>query len=696
MIAIMNIMKNNKKVSELRHRTCFSSISYFGYKLDILKSAMQKYLRRREFDKMLWCVAEIYLFQVYADDDKKKQATKGIISNLINRIIVMLDEEMLFIEVEKYLLTRRYIKEFEDSGRSEFIALVKVCDIMVNSRMLRRNSDIRSHFDHRIKANPDAMCKPLVEKGNLDDDDYCFKNFVENFKMKNPDCYSWMFKILHRGVSGKTMRFRRKENIYMVWEYLFSLKEVRANKAVKKCLEYKLKEFMVKNRKERFIFLTSCIDLLLYVDRVPEISQTTFKAIKKHYDEKYSDVEGTLKNLYSDRVVLEIDDYAIDMHTSLGRRLKKNKADFATEGSLVINEDKEFYVDEWRSYYNDLKMKQTKAKLEQDKAKADKKIAAEKAKQEKAEKKAAKKAEKKAVKKTEKDVKKTEKKAPAVEGGGNAKSSVTSRAKLRSAKSKMIKKMRGTPKFDELEKDLEFVEGCDPEKIMLCTLNTCGNKVMCFEYEGKIWKEGRKSMNYNRDYCVLDECKQLFGLEKIGMKRVLSNFRIEKVDKSKKSWMDNWHKVEIKEGDEPVVYCVMDKVYPGEEVGKHKKKMLGDRRMLKEFVKIGVFRGIFRASDFNGRNVLTKDGDKLVSIDEGDIGKRLDIIGGREKWLIKALNKDKTIIGEIKDELFGTVGRAGLVVKKMKEYKFSDELCDEIIKNWNSLRDDLEKEGIEF
>ena len=28
-----------------------------------------------------------------------------------------------------------------------------------------------------------------------------------------------------------------------------------------------------------------------------------------------------------------------------------------------------------------------------------------------------------------------------------------------------------------------------------------------------------------------------------------------------------------------------------------------------------------------------------------------------KKWLIKALNKDKTIIGEISDELFGTVGR---------------------------------------
>ena len=44
-----------------------------------------------------------------------------------------------------------------------------------------------------------------------------------------------------------------------------------------------------------------------------------------------------------------------------------------------------------------------------------------------------------------------------------------------------------------------------------------------------------------------------------------------------------------------------------------------------------MFSKNFRVSDFNGRNVLIKGEDKLVSIDEGDIGKRLDIIGGREK-----------------------------------------------------------------
>ena len=100
--------------------------------------------------------------------------------------------------------------------------------------------------------------------------------------------------------------------------------------------------------------------------------------------------------------------------------------------------------------------------------------------------------------------------------------------------------MRGEPNFDDLEKNLEIVRNIEKEKIKLCMENTCGNKVMCFEYEGKIWKEGRKSMNYNRDYCIVDECKELFGLEKIGMKRVLANFRIEKKDRTKKSWKNNW------------------------------------------------------------------------------------------------------------------------------------------------------------
>ena len=53
--------------------------------------------------------------------------------------------------------------------------------------------------------------------------------------------------------------------------------------------------------------------------------------------------------------------------------------------------------------------------------------------------------------------------------------------------------MCGKPNFDDLEKDLEFVDSktIDVNKIN-CVASTCGNKVMCFEYEGKIWKEIEK------------------------------------------------------------------------------------------------------------------------------------------------------------------------------------------------------------
>ena len=43
-----------------------------------------------------------------------------------------------------------------------------------------------------------------------------------------------------------------------------------------------------------------------------------------------------------------------------------------------------------------------------------------------------------------------------------------------------------------------------------------------------------------------------------------------------------------------------------------------------------MFRGIFRVTDFNLRNILIDTDGSLISIDEGDIGKRKSIFGGKE------------------------------------------------------------------
>ena len=648
--------------------------SYYGYKIDLLKSALQKYLRRKELSKMVWCMTELYLFK-FADE-----RAMGVISNTLNRVKIFLDEEMCFDDWERYLEVMRLIEMFDEKNREGLDILIKICKILIDCKMIRLSSDIKCYYNLMVDKKGLKICdsnydeKKILKYMKKEDDKKClelFGRFVDLFEKGSEDCCYYALKLLKMEEKEKIKvgkRFRRSGPSYMVWEYLMD-KCNGKNEECKKVVEYRLREYH-KKRGERPIFMTASIYMLLKYDEIDWNRVIDFN--------KYNCTSSELQNLLDNRKKLVIDDYCIDMHCSQGRKMGKNKRDFVLAGSIVVDEYSRYSRPEWRKLYIEAGLEHAelveKGILPPKGRRMKKRIVEKKIEVEK-------KVEKKVEIKLEKLI---EKKDP------------TTRAQQRSEKYKMIKKMRGKPNFDDLEKDLKFIDSNDinKEKIRLCTENTCGNKVMCFEYNGKIWKEGRKSMNYNRDYCVLDECKEHFGLKKIGMERILSNFRIEKVDKSKKSWVDNWQKVMIKDGDEKVVYCVMDKINPGIEIGKRKKEMLENRKMLKEFVKIGVFRGIFRVSDFNGRNVLIKGDDKLVSIDEGDIGKRLDIIGGREKWLINELNKDKSIIKEIIYEL--STGSALYVVDKMKKYKFSDDLCKVVINNWNNLRNDLEKEGIEF
>ena len=687
-------LKNNQKNmslskpanSMIAYRTCFSSVSHHGYKLDMLKSGMQKYLRRREFEKMTWCVMEIFKFELWAEDEKEKKMCKGIISNLLNRIIVMMDEELLFCEVQNYLILRKFIEMFESDRKNGGKFLVLICRTLANSRLLRRASDIRAFWDFRIRFGNE---KDAVE---LSDEEY-FNKFVECFERKDDECFKWMFKIFNGGKKGNVMRFRRKDNIYMIWEYLFSRKNVKCLNGYRELLEYKLREFYKLNRGERFMFLANSIDLVMKCDGKENVFVNIHISQIRNELSRY---EQDFVEMYKKSMeYMTIDEYAIDMHTSMGRKMGKNRKDFALEGSVVVNEDAEFLVKEWRDFYVKEKLEnpvRSKKKRWIGKKKVEKVVEKkEEVEEEVAEIMLTLNPEK--VEEKKEEVKKT-------------------RQQIRMEKYKRIKKMRGKPNFDDLEKDLKYVQNVDEKKIKLCGDITCGNKVMCFEYEGKIWKESRKSMNYNRDYCVIDECKEAFGLRKIGMERVLSNFRIEKIDKSKKHWADNWHKVIIKKGEEPVVYCVMNKITNcmwkvPMEFGKIKHSIVygaenggnigQNKALFKEFVKIGVFRGIFRCSDFNGRNVLVGLKDQfskqyLVSIDEGDIGKRLDILGGREKWLVEALNQDKSIIKEIIDEVLGK--NETLIWKTMKKYCFSDDLCYEVKDNMKKLIWDLQQEGV--
>ena len=667
--------------------TCFNNKSYFGFKASALKSGICKYMRRSEKEKFIWCVTEMLLFNFH---DKGG----GLVTNLINRLKILLMEEMSISEISRIILGIKKLNEFEKSGRKDMNKILEFCEIVIDSKKTRSASYINWWWlTHPEKYNLDIIVIDKVKKyEKKGDSEELLKlgelliKFVEDRDERIFDIFNKMVKIEKGG-----RRYRRTDGLYLYMEimedYLIS-----NNKHYKIVFDFALEMINRKSMKERLYF-GIWIGMLIWRTNAKGDYEWCANDIKSN------DCEISSKRMldyFIERKKIVLDDYVVkDYHVNKKYTLEK----FSKVGAWVKDEDMSLLGEE-----KFMKYKNNYIKLKED--------AALKKKGKKN------KSKKKSEKKKEEESK--EDSISVVSEDSNVtnvsiKKQPTEREKIRNEKYNRIKKMRGKPKFEELESKLENIGDISEENIKLCSDTTCGNKVMCFEYDGKIWKESRKSMNYNRDYCVVDDCKELFGLKKIGMRRVLANFRIEKIDISKKSWKDNWHKVMIGDDEEKVVYCVMNKITNcmwkvPMEIGVIKHSLVygvenggnvGENKdLFKEFVKIGVYRGIFRCSDFNCRNVLVGlENDPcakqyLVSIDEGDIGKRLDILGGREKWIVDGLNADKKIINEILDEL--SSGSPLYVINKMKEYKFNDDLCKEVINNWNNLRKDLEAEGVEF
>jgi hypothetical protein len=426
--------------------------------------------------------------------------------------------------------------------------------------------------------------------------------FIKNFKNNDNSCYYWDLKMYNSDVIGKA-RFKRKDCIYIIWEYLFKL--CKNNEKLKKCLELKLNEFNVKNRKERHIWLISSISIMLNKDNIK-------------FNEWNIDVNDTeIINIFKNRKHLIIDDYVIDMHCSAGRKLNKKSSDFALIGSLVIDEDKEYYNEKWRKLYNDLKINNKNYK---------------------------------------------------------------------------IKNFKIVDEFKKNDSEMLFIDGSliEEKDIKICMEKTCGNKVMCFEYDNKIWKESRKSFNYNKDYELVDNCKEIFNLNKIGMTRIKSNFKIEKIDKTKSEWTNNWRKINVN-SNEKIIYCCMRKIGTGENISKNKnrEKILENKNNLIEIAKIAIFRGIFRVTDFNLRNILVDNNGSLVSIDEGDIGKKQNIFGN--KWIKKYLTYD-IVNNAYTDIINNKVEKQKFIINIMKKFNYSKIIIDKVINNYDNLENDIKQE----
>ena len=216
-------------------------------------------------------------------------------------------------------------------------------------------------------------------------------------------------------------------------------------------------------------------------------------------------------------------------------------------------------------------------------------------------------------------------------------------------------------------------------------IRTCGNKAMCFfaEYKGKriCLKEGRKSMNYNRDYIVVDNLKHWFGLNDLKMRRIKMDKVSRKKDKAMDTWDDNTEWVDAPD----TVYSMMDRIEGATRLSWKKEKI-----NMKELVKIGLFRGIFRVTDFNLCNVLTNEAGEHWSVDEHQIGVRKKIFGKKCGWV---KNITREMVDEALEDLMEHSEMKMIKIRdKLKHYRFTDKMIECCERNYIHLKADVYNE----
>lgn len=322
-----------------------------GYKVDVLKSGLQKYIRRANVNLALYCAVELDLFLEAKGGDR-------IHTNLVNRLRIIAMEDIgiacpnliSFIKDDIELLCKnRKTKKQEITRIEQKNALVRIVTIMASSniRRIRLYSDIRSVFSN-----------------NVDDDNI---NLIPSFSVSFTKEES-QDKVLIC-LSNNLLYYLENEN-EKAFHYLFAIKSkyekvpskhYRTND-VNCFLFFILEEFIKKRLNQEFFINNFKIMLSWYKDISSEESKLCVGHVlllllyrnKINIEEKITKFDIDSNNIYDINLngkKIEFDDYVIDKHTFEGKVKGKTSADFALLGAYVENEDKNLLNIDYRNKY---------------------------------------------------------------------------------------------------------------------------------------------------------------------------------------------------------------------------------------------------------------------------------------------------------------------------------------------------------
>jgi hypothetical protein len=311
-------------------------ITWNNYPADVMKSGLQKYIRRSILDKALYCAAELDLFK---EAPNAKEA-EGIRTNFLHRlmIIFMEDVENLALFDTIYTKMNQLFQEREKADRNkdkELYWVTEVVTLLVRSKKARICSHVRALFNPKYQPLHDrypsmnSLWLP-AQKNTLEHNCSMFKKYL---KEKNILAVYYAFQIEASEEKLPQKLFRSSQPVWFIFHQLMNPLQLVKTERVQKFVEW-YKEH-IGGMKEGF--MCWLLPLLHELDIIP--SGTADAVAIPSY---------VARNREGHKI--EVDEYVLDKHTSRGRG--KGLVEFALVGALV-EPQAEFVNPLWKQFYED-------------------------------------------------------------------------------------------------------------------------------------------------------------------------------------------------------------------------------------------------------------------------------------------------------------------------------------------------------
>jgi hypothetical protein len=322
-----------------------NEVSWNGFGSDVMKSGLQKYIRRGNIEKALFCAGELDLFK------EASERGETIRTNFLHRLMVIYLEDVanltIFNTIEKKLneiiAERKFPEKRQKSKEEKLISDIVI--ILSRSKKARICSHIRAVFNPKYNT-PDLLSKyPSIDclwkeiginkerLGGKEEFEYNCELFKRYLKEKNILVVYYAFQVSMSDVKLKTKCFGKSKPIWFIFK---ELTNPFNQKTIEKFMGWY--QFHLDTIKENF--LCWLVPLLVEIGVIPSGEKVKFE------DDEYC--EGWERNRRGDKFI--VDDFVEDRHTRKGAG--KSLVEFAVNGAKVENEA-EFVNSIWKKFYED-------------------------------------------------------------------------------------------------------------------------------------------------------------------------------------------------------------------------------------------------------------------------------------------------------------------------------------------------------